>query len=51
MPHMKRNYKDLKARMALRDEFFRRLGPSGETMKNMFDLVRDVTFNMIDDQV
>ena len=33
-----------------RDEFFRRLGPSGETMKNMFDLVRDVTFNMIDDQ-
>lgn len=50
MPRMEKNYKDLKARMALRDEFFRRLGPSGETMKNMFDLVRDVTFNMIDDQ-
>jgi len=50
MPRMEKNYKDLKSRLALRDEFFRRLGPSGETMKNMFDLVGDVTFNMIDDK-
>ena len=47
---MEKNYKDLKARMALRNKFFRRLGPSGETMRDMFDLVRDVTFNMIDDK-
>ena len=50
MPHMEKLYTSLKSRTALRDEFFRRLGPNGETMKDMFDLVGDVSFNMIDDQ-
>ena len=50
MPPMKGHYTDLKARRALRDNFFRRLGPCGETIMHLFDLVKGVNFNMIDDQ-
>ena len=50
MPRMKKDYTGLKSRLALRDDFFRRLGPCGETMRSLFDLVNGVNFNMIDDQ-
>ena len=46
---MKKNYITRKARMELRSEFFRRLGPCAETMRLMFELVEGVNFNMIDD--
>ena len=36
--------------MALRNNFFRQLGPCGEMMKHLFDLVAGVNFNMIDDK-
>lgn len=47
---MGKKYKSLKARLAMRDEFFRRLGPCGETMNCLFDLVAGLNFNMIDDK-
>lgn len=45
---MKQHYKDLKTRLALRDEFFRKLGPCSKTMLQLFNLVKGVNFNMID---
>ena len=48
--HVKRHCTNLKARLALRDSFFRRLGPCGETMMHLFDFVKGVNFNMIDNQ-
>ena len=45
---MKKHYKDLKARLALRDDFFRQLGPCSKTMLQLFNLVQGVNFNMID---
>ena len=50
MPRVKKDCTDLKARLALRDEFFRRLGPCGETMERLFDLVNGTNFNMVDDK-
>ena len=50
MPRMEKLYTSLKSRTALRDDFFRRLGPCGETMKRLFDLVDGVNFNIIDDK-
>lgn len=50
MPHMNRKYTGLKERLALRDEFFRRLGPCGETMNCLFGLVDGLNFYMTDDK-
>jgi AraC-like DNA-binding protein len=47
---MNKKNTDLKSRMALRDKFFQRLGPCGETMNRLFDLVNGLNFNMIDDK-
>ena len=47
---MEKLYTSLKTRMALRNNFFRQLGPCGEMMKHLFDLVAGVNFNMIDDK-
>ena len=45
---MKKSYIGRKARLKLRDDFFRRLGFNGVTMKRMFDLVSEFNFNMVD---
>ena len=45
---MKKSYIGRKARLKLRDDFFRRLGFNGMTMKRLFDLVSEFNFNMVD---
>ncbi len=47
---MKDSYNSKKARLRLRDDFFRRLGPNGSTIRRMFDLASEFNFNMVDDQ-
>ena len=47
---MKKDFTSLKRRLALRDNFLRSIGPCGETMMRLFELVKGVNFNMIDDQ-
>ena len=45
---MKKSYIGRKAKLKLRDDFFRRLGFNGVTMKRVFDLVSEFNFNMVD---
>ena len=47
---MKKSYKHKNKHPQLRDDFFRRLGFNGVTMKRMFDLVSEFNFNMVDEE-